>query len=205
MTIEYLSESTWTAPRPDCPHPERWQAIDVLSTEREVSELVGALVGALRPDLVVETGTHHGWTSVAIGRALADAGVGRLVTVEIDTTCIPTARERCAGLPVEVVETSSLDYVPDGPIDVLWLDSIIDLRGPEYLHFLPWLSDRSVVGFHDTGPQHPPSLRRELDLLVDTGMIEPPLYLSTPRGVAFARPTTTALAVARAEYQEAVR
>lgn len=199
---EYLPESTWTAPRPDCPHPERWHAIDVLSTEREVSELVGALVGALRPDLVVETGTHHGWTSVAIGRALADAGVGRLVTLEIDTTCIPTARERCAGLPVEVVEMSSLDYVPDGPIDMLWLDSLIDLRVPEYLHLLPWFSDRSVVGFHDTGPQHPPSLRRELDLLVDTGMIDPPLYLPTPRGVALARPTVTALAVARADHRE---
>src|SRR4030066_1397914 len=100
---------------------------------------------------------------------------------------------------------SSLDYVPDGPIDVLGLDPLIDLPAPNYLHLLPWLSDRSVVGFHDTGPQHPPSLRRELDLLVDAEMIEPPLYLPTPRGVAFARPTTAALAVARAAHQERTR
>jgi hypothetical protein len=191
--VDLLPESTWTEPRPDCPHPERWHAIDILATEHEVSELVGALVGALRPDLVVETGTHHGWTSAAIGRALDTAGVGRLVTLEIDTTCIPTARERCAGLPVEVLEVASLDYRPDGPVDVLWLDSLTDLRVPEYLHFLPWLHDRSVVGFHDTGPQHLPPLRPELDRLVGDGLIEPPLYLPTPRGVAFARPTRKAL------------
>jgi predicted O-methyltransferase YrrM len=190
---DLLPESTWTSPRPDCPHPERWHAVDVLATEHEVSELVGALVGALRPDLVVETGTHHGWTSAAIGRSLSEAGVGRLVTLEVDETCIPTALDRCAGLPVDIVVQASLDYLPDGPIDVLWLDSLTCLRVPEFRHFLPWLHDRSVVGFHDTGPHHVPPLRPDLDRLVAEGMIDPPLYLPTPRGVGFTRPTTAAL------------
>jgi hypothetical protein len=48
------------------------------------------------------------------------------------------------------------------------------------------MHDRTVVGFHDTGPQHP--VRELLHPLEDEGLLAP-IYLPTPRGVCFARVT----------------
>jgi hypothetical protein len=180
------SEGRFTAPRSDCPHPERWHSTDEDSTELEVSELVGAMVTALQPDLVVETGTAFGQTAELIGRALKRNGQGRLVTLEVDPERVQAAKERCHGLPVEVVQASSLEYMPPGPADFAWFDSLTHLRPQEFRRWLPHMHDRTVVGFHDTGPQHP--VRGLLQPLEEEGLLAP-MYLPTPRGVCFARVT----------------
>jgi hypothetical protein len=179
------SEARFTPPRPDCPHPEWWTSTDVDSTECEVTALVAALVVALQPELVIETGTAFGQTAEAVGHALAVNGHGRLVTLETEPERVCFSRNRCEGLPVTVLEMSSLDYTPDGPVDFAWFDSLTDLRHEEYLRYLPYLSCRAVAGWHDTGPQH--VVRGYLDRLVTAGTLPPPLYLPTPRGVCFAR------------------
>lgn len=180
------TEATFTPPRPHCPDPGRWHAPDVDSTETEVSALVAAFVTALRPDFVVETGTNLGYTAHAIGQALAAAGHGQLLTLEVDPDFVAAARERCAGLPVEVVHGSSLDWTPDRPVDFVWFDSLVHIRAGEYVRYLPSMHERTVVGFHDTGPQHP--VAATLEALVAEGLMAPPLYLPTPRGVCFTRP-----------------
>lgn len=180
------TEARFTPPRPDCPHPQRWHSTDSDSTEIEVSELVAAFVRALQPNLVVETGTAFGQTAELIGRALQANGQGRLVTLEPDPERAEFSRQRCTGLPVEVLQQSSLDYTPDEPIDFAWFDSLFHLRPQELIRFRPWFTPRTVVGFHDTGPQHP--VRCSLEQLVGDGLLTAPLYLPTPRGVAFACP-----------------
>jgi hypothetical protein len=177
------TEDRWTAPRPDCPHPERWHSTDSDSTEVEVSELVGALVAALQPDLVLETGTAWGQTAEHIGFALLRNGEGRLVTLEPDPERAAYSRNRCYGMPVEVLEARSLDYTPPGPVGFAWFDSLFDLRAREFLHYKPWLQPGTLVGFHDTGPHHP--LRPDLDQLVTAGHLRL-VYLPTPRGLALA-------------------
>jgi predicted O-methyltransferase YrrM len=155
------------------------------STECEVTALVAAFVVALQPELVLETGTAFGQTAKAISRALLANGHGRLVTLETDPGRVTLSRARCAGLPVQVLEMSSLDYTPDAPVDFVWFDSLVELRPVELRRYLPYLSPRAVVGFHDTGPQHP--LRHLLAPLEAEGLLVSPLYLPTPRGVCFAR------------------
>jgi predicted O-methyltransferase YrrM len=177
-------ESTWTAPRPDCPYPERWNATDEDSTEVEVSEFVGALVRALQPDLVLETGTAWGQTALHIGHALVQNGQGKLITLEVDPERVSASRRRTALLPVEVREEPSLDYTPARWIDFAWFDSLFELRAPEFLHYSPWLRPGTIVGFHDTGPHHP--LRPQLDDLADQGRLRL-IYLPTPRGVGLAQ------------------
>jgi hypothetical protein len=179
------TEDRFTAPRADCPHPGRWHSDDDDSTEIEVSRLVAAFIGALQPDFVVETGTAFGQTAELIGLALQENGQGRLVTLEPDPERAAISRARCFGLPVEVLEQASLDYTPDQPVDFAWFDSLLTLRPLELLRYRPYLSARAVVGFHDTGPQHP--VRTSLDRLVADLHLAPPLYLPTPRGVCFAR------------------
>lgn len=146
---------------------------------------MAAFVRALQPETVLETGSAFGQTAEAIGRALAANGHGRLVTIEPDTHRAQATVDRCVGLPVLVRVCSSLDYVPEDALDFAWFDSLLELRPREFRRYLPFLSSRAVVGFHDTGPQHP--VRQSLDPLVASGVLPPPLYLPTPRGVCFAR------------------
>jgi len=178
-------ESEFTRPRPDCPHPERWHATDDQSTEVEVTALVSAMVTALQPDFVVETGTCLGNTAEAIGRALRANGQGHLVSLEIDHQHVLQARRRCLDLPVTIHELSSLEYLPELPIDFAFFDSLARIRAQEFERYLPWMHDRTVVGFHDTGPHHP--VRNFLAPLERSGLLVSPLYLPTPRGVMFAR------------------
>lgn len=178
-------ESAFTAPRPDCPYPERWHAHDDQSTELEVTTLIAAMVIALQPDFVLETGTCIGVTAEAIGAALRTNGQGLLVSLEVEPNRIAVARERCRDLPVSILELSSLEYVPDRPIDFAFFDSLARLRPLEFERFLPWMHDRTIVGFHDTAPHH--SVRERLVPLEHKGLILSPLYLPTARGIMFAR------------------
>src|SRR3546814_19043632 len=63
---------------------------------------------ALRPDYVLETGTAFGQTSELIGQVLLTAGVGHLVTFEVDDSRIAFAANRVHGLPVTVSHEASL-------------------------------------------------------------------------------------------------
>lgn len=179
------SEGRFTKARPDCPHPYHWTSDDSDSTEHEVSELVAGFVRALQPDFVVETGTAWGQTAEAIGNALVQNGHGQLVTLEIDKERVIHSRLRCPSETVTVIQQSSLAYEPQVPIDFLWIDSLFMLRTDEIQRFKRWASPRCVIGVHDTGPQHP--MRQKIDTLVKMNMITQPLYLPTPRGVAFTR------------------
>lgn len=181
MTLELMSESSFTAPRPDCPRPELWHAVDAYSTEVEVSELVATFVRALQPELVVETGTCVGLTALMIGQALAANGHGRLVSLEVNDELAAGARQTCAGLPVEILTMSSMDYVPGEPIGFAWFDSLLSLRVAEFERFRPWLTAGTIVGFHDTGPQFG-QYGDDVAQIPGTRSIR----LRTPRGVTFA-------------------
>src|SRR5437763_6405307 len=182
-----VRESQFTPPHAECPTPGYWTATDPDSAEIEVAELVAAMVVALQPEFVVETGTAFGQTTEAIGRALQRNKHGHLVSLEIDPDRVRYAQTRCTDLPVEIREQSSLDYRPDtAGIDFAWFDSLFELRPLEFRRFLPWMHGRTVIGFHDTGSHHP--VRDLLRPLEDEGLIAP-MYLPTPRGVAFARVT----------------
>lgn len=181
--FKYKLESRFTEPREDCPHPDRWHSSDADSTEWEVTELVAAWVKALRPDVVVETGSAWGQTSQAIGQALR-SGEGHLHTLEPDPERAGASRDRCKGLPVTVHEVPSLEWEPVDGIGFAWLDSLHALRVPEFRAFLPHMARGAFVGFHDTGP-HQGALRDEILTLEAEGLLLP-IFLPTPRGVCFA-------------------
>lgn len=179
------SERRFTAPRPDCPNPERWHARDEQATEDEVTNLVGAMVGALQPNLCVESGTYMGDTAWAIGTALVRNGIGHLFTLEIDRVRFEAAQAMLNIPTVTVVHTSSLTWTPPASIDFAWIDCDAQRRQLVLRAWLPWMHERTVVGIHDTGPQHP--VRDLLRPLEDEGLLLSVLDLPTPRGVCFAR------------------
>ena len=175
-------ESEFTKPNSWCPEPELWEAPDADSTEREVTDLVAAFVRATKPQLVLETGTSHGYTAEAIGRALIANGRGRLVSLELDAELVAIARARCEGLPVDVLECDSASWAPEPgqSIDFAWLDSHIIGRVHELKRLRTRFSPGAIVGLHDTGPQHPVH-----NVLHKVGLPWPRIRLRTPRGVTF--------------------
>jgi predicted O-methyltransferase YrrM len=187
-------ESRFTDPRPDCPNPERWHSPDPDSTEIEVSRLVAAFVEALRPDLVVETGTAFGQTAELIGRVLDIAEEGSLVSFETDPARVAHSRARLRGLPVSVEEKPSLvgiqemiDTTPAGKVGFAWLDSLFELRVPELEAIRPLLSKGAIVGIHDCGE---PGATKYSEFATTvaaaaTRMGFNRISLPTPRGVTF--------------------
>jgi predicted O-methyltransferase YrrM len=179
-----VPESTYTGARAFCPRPDLWHAHDIQATEVEVTELVGAMVRATQPEHVLETGTYRGHTAQAIGRALAVNGHGRLYTIEHDKALAGDARRRCLGLPVIVVNGDTLSFCPAFPIDFAWFDSGDEIRGDEFRRFHRFMHERTVVGFHDAGPQH--RVFEQVEALVAEGLLARPLLIHSPRGVCFA-------------------
>lgn len=176
------TEDRWTPPNDWCGHPEHWHSDDAYATELEVSALVAAFVTALQPELVIETGTWTGQTTEAIGRALAANGHGHLYSVEAEEDLAVKAAQRCAGLPVTVVQADSLSWTPPGQAQFAWLDSETGIRPLELQRFRRWLSPGAVVGIHDTGPQHRTGAL--LWPMVSAGEFTA-ITLRTPRGVTF--------------------
>lgn len=186
------SEARFTEPRPDCPNPSRWHSPDSDSTEIEVSRLVGAFVEALRPDLVIETGTAFGQTAELIGQSLAGHG-GRLVTYEVDPGRVKFSRKRCAALPVDVVQKESLPALGlmtknyAGKVGFAWLDSLFELRVRELRLADQLIKPGGIIGIHDCGEpgntkygEFSRKIAREASKL---GLSR--LSLPTPRGVTF--------------------
>jgi len=173
-------------PSAECPEPQLWTMIDSWTAELESLEFIYALVRLVKPKNVLETGTWLGGGAVAVARALADNGRGKLVTLEIDPECCAFARGRVKtyGLTerVNVIETKTLEYKPDQEVDFLFLDSAIDIRGAEFRHFQPHLRPGSLVVFHDTSSIHT-IVRKQIDELVDEGWLQG-IFVPTPRGIA---------------------
>lgn len=152
--VIYLPESRFTSPTHRCPEPGNWTSADDHSTEREVSELVAGLVRGLQPDMVIETGAAFGQTTELIGHALVANEHGWLYSFEPDLDRHAYALGRTIDLPVGILPVESIgEWEPPGEIGFAFFDSLFDLRVPEFRHYRQWMTDRTIVAFHDTAPQ----------------------------------------------------
>lgn len=179
------------APRSECPEPERWLAPDEWATETDVSRFLGDLVRVLKPDYVVETGSYHGYTAEQIGVALRDLGRGHLLSIELAEQKARQARLRTSGLPVTIVTNRAADVEPSQPVDLLFVDSGWADRMQEVRHFHWWASPRCVIVAHDsaitdayTGVK---GFYKDMQAVVDEGLVQPWFKLPTPRGLALTR------------------
>jgi len=154
-----------------------------MSVEVEVADLLTALVVALKPDVVVETGTGDGYSARAIGYGLQQNGQGHLWTVEISESKCERARAMLllAGLAdwTTVVNDNTPTNLDIPPIDMAFLDSNQSCRVGEALALN--LSQRGVVLIHDTSPIH--HVRETLAQLEGWQLVT----LPTPRGLTIAR------------------
>src|SRR5579864_615183 len=82
---------------PECPHPERWSMYDSMTAEVEVLEFLRTVVTTIKPELVVETGTFSGMSTVWIAEGLKANGRGKVITCEFDPKVYAAAKQRIDG------------------------------------------------------------------------------------------------------------
>ena len=176
-------------PTEACPEPELWTCVDDQATELEVLELLTALVVALKPRMLIETGCYDGWGTLALARGCQRNHFGSVFTCDVDkakthTTYEVFKRQGMGGISIMTCTGKELIERLD-QIDFAFLDSGADeVRCEELKTLMPKLSRSGVVVVHDVGIQH--GLRphffetvRELGLEFIT--------LDTPRGLALVR------------------
>ena len=174
---------------PECPHPERWSMYDSMTAEAEVLEFLRTLVTTTKPDLVVETGTFSGISTLWIAEALKRNGRGKVITCEFDPTVYAKAKARIAdsGLSdwIECRNESSLDMKIEGTIDLFFSDSDMPVREQEVRRFLPQINPFGLIVMHDAS-SHLKIVRESALKLEREGLISVVL-LPTPRGLVVAQ------------------
>jgi len=174
---------------PECPHPERWRMFDTMTAEVEVLEFLRCLMTTVKPRLVVETGTFLAVSTIYMAEGLKQNGSGKIITCEPDAEVFAKAKEKidASGLKkwIEYRQESSLDVKVPGTIDVLFCDSLPELREAEVRHFLPSINPNGLILLHDAS-SHLKTVREAALKMEAEGLISVVL-LPTPRGLVIAQ------------------
>jgi predicted O-methyltransferase YrrM len=176
-------------PTQECPHPERWSMFDSMTAEAEVLEFLRTLVTTTKPELVVETGTFSGISTLWIAEGLKANGHGRVISCEFDDKIFENAKTRiqASGLSqwIELRNESSLEMNVEGTIDVFFSDSDMPIRDQEIRRFLPQINPYGLILMHDAS-SHLKIVRDAALKLEHEGLISA-VFLPTPRGLVLAQ------------------
>jgi predicted O-methyltransferase YrrM len=160
-----------------------------MSAEVEVLDFLKAIVTTLKPELVVETGTFSGLSTLKIAEGLKANGVGRVITCEYDPKVFAAAEKRFAASVlqpwIEARNESSLEMKIDGRIDLLFCDSDAPIREQEVRHFLPQVNPNGLILMHDASSAM--KTVREAALRLESEGLLSVLLLPTPRGLVMAQ------------------
>src|SRR5690348_16056642 len=176
-------------PTPECPHPERWSMYDSMTAEVEVLEFLRTLVTTIKPELIVETGTFSGLSTLWMAEGLNQNGRGRIVTCEFDPVVFAKAKERFSASElkdrIDLRNQSSMELKIEGQIDLLFSDSDMPVREQEVRRFLPQMNPYGLILMHDAS-SHLKVVREAALKLEREGLISVVL-LPTPRGLVVAQ------------------
>jgi prolipoprotein diacylglyceryl transferase len=174
---------------PECPHPERWRMFDTMTAEVEVLDFLKCLMTTVKPNLVVETGTFLAVSTIYMAEGLKQNGSGKIITCEPDKEVFAKAKDKieASGLKkfIDFRCESSLETRVSGTIDVLFCDSLPELREPEVRHFLPQINPNGLILMHDAS-SHLKTVRDAALRLEQEGLVSVVL-LPTPRGLVIAQ------------------
>lgn len=174
---------------PECPHPERWHMFDSMTAEAEVLEFLRTLITTVKPELVVETGSFLGVSTLWIAEGLKANGFGKIISCEFDPLVFAKAKEKIAasGLSewIELRNESSLEMQVDGTIDLLFSDSDMPIREAEVKRFLPQVRSTGLILMHDAS-SHLKIVRDAAFKMESEGLLSC-IFLPTPRGLVVAQ------------------
>jgi len=176
-------------PTRECPHPERWSMFDSMTAEAEVLEFLRTLVTTTKPELVVETGTFSGISTLWIAEGLKANGHGRVISCEFDDEIFENAKARiqASGLSqwIELRNESSLEMNVEGIIDLFFSDSDMPIREQEIRRFLPQINPYGLIVMHDASSHL--KIVRDAALKLEQEALISAVLLPTPRGLVLAQ------------------
>lgn len=166
---------------------------DTDASENEVVEFIGALVYLLKPDVMVEVGTHRGYTAEAISNAMTRNGKGHLHTFEVSEELVNEAQTRVgpnvtiyhrdANFPDAGTATSKLQ------VDMLFIDGHLENRWDSYWAWGPRVKKGGYILVHDSLKYH--DVGEQVDLMINDLAPHPSLVQQidflTPRGLTLFR------------------
>jgi len=162
---------------------------DSMTAEAEVLEFIRTVVTTIKPELVVETGTFSGISTLWIAEGLKANGRGRVITCEFDPKIYESAKARIAESElsqwIELRNESSLEMKIDGTIDLFFSDSDLPIREQEVRRFLPQINPYGLILMHDAS-SHLKLVRDAALKLEQEGLISV-ILLPTPRGLVVAQ------------------
>jgi predicted O-methyltransferase YrrM len=174
---------------PECLHPKRWSMYDSMTAEAEVLELLRTLVTTVKPELIVETGSFLGVSTVWMAAGLKQNGFGKIISCELDPVVFAKASQKIAdsGLSqwIDLRHESSLEMKIEGSIDLFYSDSEISIREQEVRHFLPQINPNGLILIHDAS-SHQKVVREAAFRMQAEGLISV-VCLPTPRGLVIAQ------------------
>lgn len=174
---------------PECPKPERWHMYDSMTAEAEVLEFLRTLITTVKPELVVETGSFLGVSTLWIAEGLRANGFGKIVSCEFDPVVFAKAKEKIAasGLAgwIELRNESSLEMKIEGDIDLFFSDSDMPIREQEVKRFLPQIRPNGLILMHDAS-SHLQVVREAAFRMESEGLLSC-VFLPTPRGLVVAQ------------------
>ena len=176
-------------PTVECPNPERWSMYDSMTAEVEVLEFLRTLITTTKPNLVVETGSFLGASTLWIAEGLKRNGFGKIISCEFDPVVFEKARENVtnSGLSewIELRNESSLEMGVDGGIDLFFSDSDMPIREQEVRRFLPQINPHGIILMHDASSHL--KIVREAALKLEAEGLLSVVLLPTPRGLVVAQ------------------
>lgn len=160
LSNEKLFLEIYSTATPDCWNKD-WQQTPRfgggMAVEIEVGEFLNSIVRMTKPEVVVETGTHKGFSTLMIAQALKENGKGHLYTFDLKDYGVLKECEQFGMLPLvtftkgdSAAGISSLSPRVKN-IDFLWLDADHSTEAviKELNAALPMLRRGTLVAFHD--------------------------------------------------------
>jgi predicted O-methyltransferase YrrM len=176
-------------PTAECPQPKRWSMYDSMTAEAEVLQFLRTLVTTIKPELVVETGSFLGVSTLWIAEGLKENGAGRIVSCEFDPLVFSKAQQKIAdsGLSawIDLRNESSLEMQVKGTIDLFFSDSDMPIREQEVKRYLPQMNPQGLILMHDASSHL--RLVREAALKMEAEGLLSVVLLPTPRGLVIAQ------------------
>jgi predicted O-methyltransferase YrrM len=162
---------------------------DSMTAEFEVLEFLKTIVTTAKPELIVETGSFMGVSTLWLAQGLKENGFGKIISCEYDPAVFAKARERVDKSAVkdwiDLRNESSLEMKVEGQIDLLFSDSDMPIREQEVRRYLPQLNPYGLILMHDAS-SHLKQVRDAALKLENEGLISVVL-LPTPRGLVIAQ------------------
>ena len=176
-------------PTPECPDPKRWSMYDSMTAEFEVLEFLRTLVTTIKPELIVETGSFMGVSTLWFAEALQRNGAGKVISCELDPIVFAKAQEKVANSTfanwIELRNESSLEMHIDGRIDLFFSDSDLPIREQEIKRYLPQINPNGLILMHDASSHL--KIVREAALKMEAEGLISVILLPTPRGLVVAQ------------------